>query len=126
MNFILSLFSIGVAFASAETDAKLNKTLSNINSLIINPLISFLFALAVIFFLWGMFQFLANAENEENRTTGKSHMLWGVIGITIMLGVWTILSIVMNTFSITGINPKDNTVNLQPYTPPSPNNLNQN
>jgi succinate dehydrogenase/fumarate reductase cytochrome b subunit len=91
----------------------LNKFISNIDTIIINPLIKLLFALAIVFFLYGVFEFLMNQENEEKKTSGKSHMLWGVIGLTIMLGVWSILGLILNTFNIQGINPQAGTVQLQ-------------
>jgi len=92
----------------------LNKFIANVDNMIINPLIGFLFALAIVFFLYGVLEFFMNQENEEKKTTGKSHMIWGVIGITIMLGVWTILGIVLNTLGISKqeINPEEGTVNL--------------
>ena len=41
-------------------------------------------------------------------------MLWGIIGITIMLGVWTILGMLTNTLGVSGqINPSTDSVNLQ-------------
>ncbi len=93
--------------------ANLNEFIGNVNGMIINPLINLLFALAIMFFLYGMFQFFSNSENEEKKTTGKQHMFWGIIGITIMMGVWTILGIVTNTLGISGqVNPKEGTVNL--------------
>jgi uncharacterized membrane protein YidH (DUF202 family) len=76
-----------------------------------------MFALAVVFFLYGMVEFLANQTNEEKKTTGKSHMLWGIVGIFIMLGVWFILGVIINTFNIQGINPEQGTVNLPKYNP---------
>jgi hypothetical protein len=56
-----------------------------------------------------------NQDNEEKKTSGKSHMLWGVVGIVIMLGVWTILSMLDSTLGIPAsqINPQQGTVNLQ-------------
>lgn len=118
MNFFLDLFSVNTAYASFES------FLGNVNKLIINPIISFLFALALVYFLFGVFQFFYNAEDEESKTTGKSHMLWGVVGITIMFGVWAILGIITNTLNIQGqIDPKENKVTLPNYVPPSPNNL---
>ena len=121
MHFFLGLFSPNVAYA-AET---FNEFLVNVNTLIVNPLIKFIFALAVVYFLYGVFQFLSNQDNEEKKTTGKSHMMWGIIGITIMMGVWFFLGVIINTFSIKGINPETNEVKLPDYIPPSPNNLNQ-
>lgn len=87
--------------------------LTKLDKLIINPLIGLLFALAVVYFLYGVLQFFFNQENDEKKTTGKSHMLWGVVGITIMLGVWTILNMILNTFNIKGIKPEEGTVELR-------------
>lgn len=79
---------------------RLDAFIAKVNAMIINPLITFLFALAILYFLYGMVQFVLNQENEEAKSTGKQHMIWGVIGITIMMGVWTILRIVLRTFNI--------------------------
>ena len=102
----MDFFPTKVAYASVDS------FVASVNSNIINPIILLLFALALAYFLWGVFEFLANAENEEKKTTGKSHMIWGVIGITIMMGVFGIIHIILNTFNITGINPEQGTVNI--------------
>ena len=82
--------------------------------MIINPLIAFLFALAIAFFLYGVLEFFLNQENEEAKTKGKSHMIWGVIGITIMMSVFTIMNIILSTLDINYIDPKEGTVNTLP------------
>lgn len=105
------LFSTNIAYASVDS------FVSNVNKLIINPLIILLFALAVVYFLYGVFEFISNQDNEEAKTKGKSHMIWGVIGIVIMMGVFTILNMIMNTFNIQGIDPKEGTVQLPDYNP---------
>jgi succinate dehydrogenase/fumarate reductase cytochrome b subunit len=109
----MDLFSTKVAFAAS---ASLNEFIGNVDNMIINPLILFLFALAVVYFLYGILEFIMNQENEEKKTSGKSHMLWGVIGIVIMLGVWTLLGIVTSTLGIdkSEINPEQGTVHLNP------------
>ncbi len=104
----MDLFSTKIAYAS------LDSFIAKVDTVIINPLILFLFALAILYFLYGVLQFFLNQENEEKKTTAKSHMLWGVIGITIMMGVWTILSILLNTLGIpkSQIDPEKGTVDL--------------
>lgn len=99
---------------------RFNSFLANVNAQIINPLIALLFALAVIYFLYGVFEFIRNQDNEEKKTTGKAHMIWGVVGIAIMLGVWGILNIILNTLNIpkSQIDPEKNEVNLPDYNPP--------
>lgn len=81
----------------------MDEFISKVNNEIINPIILFLFALAIVYFLYGMLEFLLNQQNDEAKTTGKSHMIWGIVGIAIMLGVWTIMNIVINTFNIEGV-----------------------
>ena len=102
----MDLFFTNIAYASVDT------FVSNVNRLIVNPIITLLFALAVVYFLYGIFQFISHQDNEEAKTTGKNHMIWGILGIVIMMGVFTILDVVMNTFNITGIDPKTGKVEL--------------
>ncbi|OGI79100.1 hypothetical protein A3F19_03370 [Candidatus Nomurabacteria bacterium RIFCSPHIGHO2_12_FULL_37_29] len=109
----MDLFSTKVAHADFDS------FLTNINSMIVNPLIKFIFAVTVVYFLYGVFEFLSNQENEEKKTSGKNHMLWGIIGITIMMGVWFFLNLIISTFNIEGINPEQGTVVLPTYNPPS-------
>ncbi|HXK35172.1 MAG TPA: hypothetical protein VJ103_01535 [Candidatus Paceibacterota bacterium] len=68
-----------------------------INKFIINPLIVFIFALALVYFLWGMVEFIAGANNEEKRAIGRRHMIWGLVGMLIMIGVFTIMKIIVVT-----------------------------
>jgi len=98
------------------TSTSLNEFIRNVELMIIDPLIGLLFALAIVFFLYGVFEFLSNQANEEKKTTGKSHMLWGIVGITIMMGVWVILGIILSTLGInkTEIDPETGTVLLNP------------
>ncbi len=100
-----------IAYAASTS---LNGFIRNVDMMIIDPLIKLLFALAIVYFLYGVFEFLTNQANEEKKTAGKSHMLWGVVGITIMMGVWTILGVLLNTMGISKdqINPEAGTVNL--------------
>ena len=112
MAFLLDLFSTKVAYAAAGESV--DQFIGNVDKIIVNPLIDLLFALAVIYFLYGVFEFIVNQQNEEKKTSGKSHMLWGVVGITIMMGVWFILNVIINTLNIQGINPEQGTVQLSP------------
>lgn len=104
-------------FSTKIAYADLDSFIGKVNKAIINPLITFLFALALVYFLYGVLEFFLNQENEEKKTTGKQHMMWGVIGITVMLGVWTLFNIILNTLGIDYIEPQEGKVTL-----PAPNN----
>ncbi len=91
---MLDFFAPNVAYADVDTFVK------NVNKLIINPLIALLFGLAVAYFLYGVFEFISNQTSEEKKTTGKNHMIWGVVGMVIMMGVFTIIGMIKRTFGI--------------------------
>lgn len=74
---------------------------AKVNNAIINPLMAIIFAAALLYFLWGGFEFIFNADNEKGRETGRQHMLWGVIGMFIMVSVFAILRVFLVTFGVT-------------------------
>ena len=71
----------------------LNRFVDNI----VNPVIYFLFAIALLDFLYGVLVFIINADDETARDTGKKHMLWGIIGLFIMVSVYGILGLIIGT-----------------------------
>ena len=106
----MNLSLINTVYASETLDQFIGK----VNNLIINPIIVLLFALALVFFIYGIVEFISNQDNEEKKTTGRTHMIWGIVGITIMMSVFMLMKLVMTTFDIQGIDPEKGTVNLPP------------
>jgi len=72
--------------------------ISNMNSVIIQPILYLLASFSVVIFIWGLVQFILKAGTD--RTEGKAHILWGLIGLLIMVSAITIIKITLNTFSI--------------------------
>jgi uncharacterized membrane protein YidH (DUF202 family) len=70
--------------------------LTKIEKLIINPIIGLLIAIGVIVFLWGVIEFIAGADSEEKRKTGKNHILWGVVGLFIAVSAFGIMNLLAN------------------------------
>lgn len=71
--------------------------IQKVNDAILQPLIALLMAAAVAYFLFGVMKFVKNQDNEDAQVEGKKHMLWGVIGIAIMVSVYGILNFI-NSF----------------------------
>ncbi len=92
---------IALADIGAVTDPPANVTalLNKISTVIINPLIYMMFTAGFVVFIWGLVQFVAHLDNEEARATGGKHMLWGIIGMVIMVGVVGIVNIIQNTIA---------------------------
>lgn len=78
----------------------LSALIARINTYIINPAIGVLFAVAFMFFLWGMAKFIFQADDDHEREQGKKHIIWGLVGMFIMVSVYGIIAIVTNTFGI--------------------------
>ncbi len=78
--------------------ASLEQFITNIVSYIINPLIGLLFAAALVFLLWGGAVFMFKADDPKARETGRNHLLYGVLGMFIMVFVVSILAAVTSTF----------------------------
>ncbi len=81
---------------------------------IVSPLIWLLFTVAFVYFLWGVVRYIANGENEEERSKGTQHMLWGVIGLAIMLSAFGIAAFVYNSVATLGDSNDQPPTILQP------------
>lgn len=75
----------------------INTLISNIVNNILNPVIGLMVAIAVIVFLWGAFKFIKNADNSEERKKGSLSMMWGAIGLFIMMSAYGILNLIIAT-----------------------------
>ena len=73
---------------------------NKLNNAILFPLITLLLAMAFLVFLYGCFEYVRNASSDAGRETGKQHILYGTIGMLIMISAHSILSITAGTFSI--------------------------
>ena len=65
---------------------------------LLKPLANVLLVLATVFFVYGVVEYIAGASNETARTTGKRHIVWGLVGLAIMVSVRVILSILRSFF----------------------------
>ncbi len=102
----ISMFSIiSIAHAAENTvgQAAARDIVAKINDVILFPLITLLMAVAFIIFLWGAFEYVKNADNESARETGRNHLMYGVIGMLIMLSAYAILNIAAGTFGLSGV-----------------------
>ncbi len=78
------------------SSAAADTLISKINTQILNPIIGLLIAIGLVVFLYGVVEFLAGADNQEKREQGKKHMIWGIIGLFIMVGVFGLMEVVVN------------------------------
>ena len=87
-----------IAYAAAADVAR--NFLMKLNDAILYPLISLMMAVALLVFLWGCFEFIMAAGDPGARTTGKKHILWGIVGMVVMVSAYGILTIAVGTFGL--------------------------
>lgn len=78
----------------------MDKIISAISTEIINPIILLLFAIALIVFLWGMVQFIRNANDSDALEVAKRHVLYGLIGMAIMVSAFSILRLIAGSIGV--------------------------
>lgn len=105
------------AFASADIFISFGPTANVCNSYItciadsliyfINGvLVPVLFAVAFIVFLYGVAQAYIFSKGDAGAVAKGHHLiLWGLIGFAVMISVWGLVNVVVNTFDLWGYAP---------------------
>ncbi len=91
--------------AQAATSDAVNSVVSKIVDNIVMPALELLFFLTLVVFIWGLIGFFKGGEDTEARKKGQQHILWGVIGMFIMVSVYGILRFVAATVGQSGSLP---------------------
>ncbi len=71
-----------------------------LNDVFVFPLILLLTAVALLVFMYGAFKYIMNSDNEQERAIGQKHMLFGFIGLLVMLSAYAIMEIFAATFGL--------------------------
>ena len=100
-----------VAFA-ATLDSLLNALIS-----VVQTIIPVIMGIAVLIFFWGIVKFINNAGDEKAVEEGKGLMLWGMVGLFVMVALWGIigyfqqeLNLDVSTASLGGLMEQDDSV----------------
>lgn len=71
--------------------------IGKISTEILNPIIAILFSLALVYFIYGVAAYLWNPDNEEARQKGRKGMLWGIVGMFVMVSVFGIMRFLISS-----------------------------
>ncbi len=93
---IASILIPSVSFAQLDGVRGLLLSFQSLLGLLI-PLI---FGLSIIYFFWGVAQFILHAGEEKARKEGQTKMLWGVIALFVMVSIYGILHFIGWTVGI--------------------------
>ena len=70
---------------------------------ILNVIVPVLIVLAVIFFVWGVIMYVI-ASDEEAKKAGRDRIIYGIIGLAVIVGVWGLVNVLKTTFGFDNAN----------------------
>ena len=74
--------------------------------LISQSIIPLLITLSVAFFIWGVGQYMLNANDSTKREEGRKFMVWGIIALFVIVSIWGLIKILTGTFGINFVIPQ--------------------
>lgn len=79
---------------------------SNINSLLgsiggwVSTIAVMLIGVGLIVFFWGIITYVLAGADEEKRAAGRSLMIYGVIGLFVMVAIWGLVYFLGSAFGV--------------------------
>ena len=71
---------------------------------ILNTVIPVIIVLGVVYFVWGVVSYVIASE-EEAKTAGRNRMIYGIIGLVVIVSMWGLVAIVTKTFGLNSQGP---------------------
>lgn len=99
---LLVLAQIGTTGSTSQCELVTNSTLFTLLckfGQLFNAVIPVLIALGVLYFVWGVVQYVI-ASDEEAKKAGRDRIIYGIIGLAVIIGVWGLVNLLRNTFGL--------------------------
>ena len=84
-----------VASAQATADSILT-TVGNL----IDTATPIVVALALLYFFWGLANFILSSGDKDKREKSRGIMIWGVIALFIIVSIWGLIRVVQQTLNL--------------------------
>lgn len=98
-----SIFSFALwpiaAYAQNSSGSALDNIIKNVGGTL-QTVIGLLFILATLIFLWGIIRFIASSGDETARAKSRGMMLWGIIGLAVMVAAWGVTTLLIDYFGV--------------------------
>ncbi len=94
---------VGLALLALPFLANAQATVGSLLTLVgttLSALVPLAIGLAVVLFLFGVIKYVTAGDNEEGRKNGRQLMLWGIVGLFVMVSVWGLVMVLNTTTGI--------------------------
>ena len=109
-SIIASLVAFLPLIAFAQEFGEVSSFIGRISAFINSTLIPLVFAIALLMFLWGIFQyFILGGGDAEKREAGVQLMIYAIGGFVVMVSVFGIVNMIANGLGFGG---KENIENI--------------
>ncbi len=91
--------SLAFAMPMIAFAATLKDIVSTVRDLV-NTIVPLFMVVAVAVFLWGIVRYITAAGDAEKAKDAKGYIIYGLIGIFVMVAFWGIVTLVAGTFGV--------------------------
>ena len=88
-----------IALPSVAFAATLNDVFNTVKD-ILDIIIPIALTVAVIYFFWGVGKYMTATGDSEKQEEARGIMIYGIIGLFVMVSVWGLVRVVGDTFGI--------------------------
>lgn len=100
--FLLSFVMLCVPLLThAQNFAYVYIVLSSVSNVLF-MLLPVLVGIALAVFVWGMVVFIAQSGSDQAREVGKQRMIWGLVGLFIIISVWGVVLLLQELTGVDG------------------------
>ena len=99
IGLLLLAFTPAVAFAQSNFGLVTN-ILDGVRT-VLNYVLPIVIVLGVIWTIWGVIQFVTNT-NEEERAKAKMHIIYGIVGLFVVISLFGLVGFLQNVLGIGG------------------------
>ena len=75
----------------------ISQLLGNVEA-VFRQLIGILFVVATVVFIWGVIQYVIAGGDEDKISNAKNVIVWGLVGLFVMMMMWSIVTAVKALF----------------------------
>ncbi len=93
--YLVAALAVAVPSVTLAQFGEINSFFNDISVFINNTLIPLVFAVALLAFIYGIFQyFILGGADDDKREAGKKLMIWAIIGFVVMVSVFGIVNLI--------------------------------